>query len=348
LVELLVVIAIIGVLVALLLPAVQAAREAARRSSCSNNLKQQAIAVHNHHDTLLRLPPGGGTDTQPWGASGGGWGSSWIVFTMPYMEQTAAYDKLVFTGSSGWGNVNPVYTANLKIKAFICPSSPQEDSCRSPPPNTPSGAKIMAASYVGISGAVSGIIPIANTSPVTYYNETRINTPGSATDCCSGGIVSGGGVLFPGGKITLAAITDGTSNTIMIGEASDNLITADKTKRDFRSSAQHGFMIGFHSANAPPNLGNGGDLRTFNMTTIRYNLNDKNKGGAGWPNWPGDCGSVGVCQNASSNHPLVSAHPAGVMVALADGSVRFLSQNTALGTVAALATRDDGQTLNAD
>jgi hypothetical protein len=267
---------------------------------------------------------------------------------MPYMEQTAAFDQMKFTGSSGWGGINPVYTANLKIKAYICPSSPLEQECRSQPPNTPSGQKIMAASYVGISGAVSGIIPIANTNPVQYYTESRINTPGSSAGCCSGGIVSGGGTLFPGGKITLASLTDGTSNVMMIGEASDFLITVDKSKRDYRSSAQHGFMIGFHSANTPPAIGNGGDLRTFNMTTIRYPLNDKTKGGTGWPNWPGDCGAVGVCDNASSNIPLNSAHPAGVMVALADGSVRFLSQNTAVGTVAALATRDDGQTVALD
>src|SRR5436309_7188128 len=87
LVELLVVIAIIGVLVALLLPAVQAAREAARRTQCSNNLKQLGLAAHNFNDSFSRLPPGGG-------AQGGGSGLSastdygcWLVYLLPYVEQ---------------------------------------------------------------------------------------------------------------------------------------------------------------------------------------------------------------------------------------------------------------------
>ena len=79
LVELLVVIAIIGVLVSLLLPAVQAAREAARRMQCSNNLKQQGLAIQNHHDVFKHFPPGG---YNPWGAVG-----SWATHILPYMEQ---------------------------------------------------------------------------------------------------------------------------------------------------------------------------------------------------------------------------------------------------------------------
>ncbi len=83
LVELLVVIAIIGILVALLLPAVQAAREAGRRTQCTNNLKQMGLALHNHHDSLRRFPPGG--DRSPVG----GYGPSWMVHILPYIEQNS-------------------------------------------------------------------------------------------------------------------------------------------------------------------------------------------------------------------------------------------------------------------
>src|SRR2546427_5297251 len=86
LVELLVVIAIIGVLVALLLPAVQAAREAARRMSCSNNLKQLSLALHNYESTFSSLPPAG-IDTNQ---------MSWVVMLLPYMEQQPLFDKFNF------------------------------------------------------------------------------------------------------------------------------------------------------------------------------------------------------------------------------------------------------------
>src|SRR5688500_11661433 len=101
LVELLVVIAIIGVLVALLLPAVQAAREASRRSSCGNNAKQLTLAFQNYHDTLNSMPPGNvwtsamyGTDSNPGGQIMGSFG--WPAFILPYMEANTVYERIDF------------------------------------------------------------------------------------------------------------------------------------------------------------------------------------------------------------------------------------------------------------
>lgn len=345
LVELLVVIAIIGVLVALLLPAVQAAREAARRSSCGNNMKQLSIAVHNFHDTHKVLPPGGTADNRPFGTNtpnGTGWGSSWFVQILPFIEQGTLYEKLQLGPSSAWGTAdttnNNTAANGLLIKSFVCPSSPLEPWARGPY-SPPAGAKIVAPSYVGVSGAVDGLIP--------GYAESRISTPGGSAGCCSGGIISAAGVLFPGSENvkSMGSITDGTSNTLMIGEASDFLITVTGKKQDYRSSYVHGFMIGWHTYRSPPNSGSGGDNRTFNMVTLRYPINDKKKGGTGFADLPGNCGSEGVCDNASSNTPFNSAHPSGAMFALADGSVRMLSTQTDLATVARLCTRDDGQAV---
>jgi prepilin-type N-terminal cleavage/methylation domain-containing protein len=123
LVELLVVIAIIGILVALLLPAVQAAREAARRTQCNNNLKQMGLALHNHHDTYKIFPTGG---TWPWEAAplahpnsqnqNGGYGPGWPFQILPYMEQTALYDQTLATGNVNYAR------SNKFVDHYFCPS----------------------------------------------------------------------------------------------------------------------------------------------------------------------------------------------------------------------------------
>ncbi|MEX2175388.1 MAG: DUF1559 domain-containing protein [Pirellulaceae bacterium] len=133
LVELLVVIAIIGVLVALLLPAVQAAREAARRSQCSNQLRQHAIAMHNYHDTMKAFPALGyiGQDGAP-GIGQGNWPYSWVIATLPYIEQAPLYNNMMAQAKpSGIGLPTPWSTANnawenanwkIDIPVNFCPS----------------------------------------------------------------------------------------------------------------------------------------------------------------------------------------------------------------------------------
>jgi prepilin-type N-terminal cleavage/methylation domain-containing protein len=347
LVELLVVIAIIGVLVALLLPAVQAAREAARRSSCGNNMRQLGIAVHNFHDIRNRLPPGGAVDQMPeFGThpTGTQWGSSWFVYILPYMEQNPMYEQFNFAGGSGWGGAaapnatgdtinNPVAN-RIFISPFWCPSSPLEKMCL----GTRTGQLVMAPSYVGIAGATPSAFPTGS-----GYTETRRFLPASGAGCCTGGIESGGGTFISSGKLTFASLQDGTSNIMIASEVSNWLRDVNNQQVDYRSQRQHGFIIG-SSRNRPPNVneGNGtGDRRTFNFNTVRYPINFYTKATDGLP-VNGDCGNLGVCQNASTNIPLNSGHPGGVMIILGDASVRFLPQTTTLLVLAQLATRDDG------
>ncbi len=344
LVELLVVITIIGILIALLLPAVQAAREAARRVQCTNNIKQLALAMHGFHELHGQLPPGGFADQRPWGtrdsAAETGWGSSWLALLLPFVEQGQLFDRLEFTGNSGWGSIHDAAVCDgAVIPCFRCPSSSLKEFGSGYYIDTglTVRSKTQLSTYVGISGAVDGLDP--------NYTELRVNNGGSLTDCCVGGMVSAGGVLFPHGKVTFAGITDGSSNTAAISEQSGFLKTMDGSTVDWGSGHTHGWLIGArggsNNAKEPPNYGVGGDARTFNMATIRYPINQTE----GWPNSPGNCGAVGVCYNTGTNIPLNSTHPGGVNVGMCDGSVRFLSETIPLEILSRLVTRDDSQTI---
>ncbi|MCY2995734.1 MAG: DUF1559 domain-containing protein [Planctomycetota bacterium] len=328
LVELLVVIAIIGILVALLLPAIQAAREAARRSQCSNNLKQIGLALQNHHDIYKRLPPGNAQDQMPFSPSiggGAGWGSNWPVYILPYVELQSIYDQWDFTqgGNSGvFNNTNIALRNGLLLPGFKCPSSPLPAMCVNQ--NTTA-----AINYVGISGAINGLI--------LGYAEGRTNGGGS-------GIICAGGVLYPNSKINYRDITDGTSNVLAVSEHGDFMISQDRSKKDWRASQPWGWSIGACQNTSPPGYMSGGDNRTFGCMTIRYAINNKDNNGLGWGNGNGN-GADGVCLDSGANTPLNSTHPGGVLSLLCDGSVRFLADATTLDILARLATRDDALPL---
>jgi len=335
-VELLVVIAIIGILVALLLPAVQAAREAARRSECNNKLKQLALACHNHHDVKKLFPPGTTQDQPPFGPAASGWGASWLIYILPYFEQQALYSQLTIGGGTGYGNTTngAIYT-NVFIPGYRCPSTPLPDKTSS---SVPGSGALELPTYCGIAGAVDGLI-----LPLGTYKETRYLNPSGTAGCCTGGILGGSGVLIPNGKISTSAVTDGTSNTMMISEQSNWIFTLNGTRQAWNAAGPHGWTIGWGNQTAPNSFNNGnpagGDNRAFNVTTIRWSINQT----TGWPDSPGNCGSFGVCDNAGQNIPLNSAHPGGVNAAFADGSVQFLGNTLPLDILGRLAIRDDNQ-----
>jgi prepilin-type N-terminal cleavage/methylation domain-containing protein len=239
LVELLVVIAIIGVLVALLLPAVQAAREAARRMQCSNHLKQIGLALQNYHDTFQSLPYGararfvvtsGSSCTNSGQAAA--YGPSWYVGILPFAEQKPLSDLLEAAYVSNpqaatdmtqsVGRV-PFHANNQKIPWMLCPSSPlpQTEILRAGTFPT-----CVVPSYAGISGATNHFsnqlaaeLPFLETRlrPTTNLTTATSNGPNTPTQSQA----SFGGMLTANECYGMAACIDGTSNTFIVSEKSD-------------------------------------------------------------------------------------------------------------------------------
>jgi len=195
LVELLVVIAIIGILVALLLPAIQAAREAARRSQCTNNLKQIGIALQNYHDTYKTLPPDGifgRYDTGPTGGSSlpqRAYHTTWCLLILPFMEQQPLYDTVDFSQPI-WGQA----VRGTVVSTFLCPS---DDGFGEDPSQTHGCAITNYVASEGYHWWMGPAVP-------NYSFAVGADFQG----------------IFAGGQTTkMAKITDGTSNVIAVAEA---------------------------------------------------------------------------------------------------------------------------------
>ena len=300
LVELLVVIAIIGILVALLLPAIQSAREAARRTQCNNHMKQIALALHNYHDTLKRLPfatvcninggaPGMSTNAR----------QSWYHMILPFVEQSAYYEEIVpriqaqqFPG--GWPE------ATVIVAGFMCPSDP-----------------------VGPKTTQQG------------FHGNYVPCHGSSHTGSGAGVTNG--MFYPRSKTRMRDVTDGTSNTVMLGEIR---LQADSI-----------------AAEGPGNVVCGGthDLRGRYHNTYHGNATFTTMRA---PNTPvGDrtqyCNGTSKvpCRECANNNGEIhtrSWHAGGVQVSLADASVRFISDSINQSVFQALGTMSGGEAVNLD
>jgi prepilin-type N-terminal cleavage/methylation domain-containing protein/prepilin-type processing-associated H-X9-DG protein len=337
LIELLVVIAIIAILIALLLPAVQQAREAARRTQCRNNLKQWGLALHNYHDQYNLFP------AAAFSGQVGNWGPSFYAPLLPLIDQAPVYNRLTFSGAQiGWTGdttttnagraINGPVINGLFIPPMFCPSSPCPQFI-----NDGNVCNQTGACYVAINGAVdedknSTAPPATDTDG--FVEQRQI----AGANCCAtnaqNGVVAEGGAMVPNQCTPIARITDGSSNTIMIGERSNfarDLVTG--LPIEVRGSAPHGWLMGMSGGPSPITNWNGNTSRRFNQTSIRYAPNTLNY------NLPG------VHNNHGPNNPLNSAHTGGVHVLFADGHVSFISDNINLANLKLLATRDDNRTV---
>jgi prepilin-type N-terminal cleavage/methylation domain-containing protein/prepilin-type processing-associated H-X9-DG protein len=308
LVELLVVIAIIGVLVALLLPAVQAAREAARRMSCQNNVKQLSLGLHNHHDTVNAFPPGAQEKVYQRPAPTAGNpalidGASWLVFILPYIEQQNVYDKYDQTVS--WNNAINLSIGNYYIKPFNCPSG---SNARSGSGSEASqGMNNYSTHYYGVMGPTG-------TANISGQNFTYTSTSaGSNAHWSSHGVLSlvreGTNAVAPR---RMADIIDGTSNTFVTGERS--MVEIAPNPNAYRS-----WVRGFSGASAT----------TKNMTNpigaVFYNNS-----------------------NNFNDISFGSQHPAGCNFGMADGSVKFMPKATDLNLLKALSSMNGGESAQVE
>jgi prepilin-type N-terminal cleavage/methylation domain-containing protein/prepilin-type processing-associated H-X9-DG protein len=287
LVELLVVITIIGILIALLLPAVQAAREAARRLQCSNNFKQAGLALHNYHSVKGCFPPGmfgkQYTERNPKVY----FYFSWSAYLLPYMENQALSDNIDFGAPVSYfdDTVKPGRMTNQAVGAtvlpgYLCPSDPQYAELIGV--TTPLGPNCAPANMAGVSDSVYWLLTSDNYTPKDFPTNNGIM---GANECC-----------------TIANIKDGTSNTLMVGEVTG---AGNRTYKGF-------FWTCWNLSD------------THNGINSIYSL----PGGA-------DPASYNFRQSGFS-----SFHPGGCNFLLADGSVQYVSQNTAQNLLAALTTRD--------
>jgi prepilin-type N-terminal cleavage/methylation domain-containing protein len=203
LVELLVVIAIIGILVALLLPAVQAAREAARRTQCTNNLRQLAIAMQSYHDVEKHFPAGATTSSN----------LSWNVYILPYIEEGTLYDlfdrgKGSFNGGPNREGPNKLIHGLNRIDGFLCPSAEQL-LAKHGSSTLVDGSQSYTSHYYGIMG------PKGTDSAGRKYAMEKVNT-GYTSGCCGG--FAAQGVLRRDEATNMREILSGTSHTLLLGE----------------------------------------------------------------------------------------------------------------------------------
>jgi len=310
LVELLVVIAIIGILVALLLPAVQAAREAARRMQCGNNLKQIALATHNYHDTHKAFPAGGVTIGPCCGTLSRG---TWTIAILPFVELQTLYDQY----DQNYFNEDVVNRAVVQTftSVFVCPSDINTKVLDQPASGPGSGIFYAPGSYRAVSGRTRGSV-----AGDSYADCSQIWSDG-AYPFFNRGVLHHVGTSSSSGMAsyeTMASIIDGTSNTIMIGEYHTRTNNRRRTFWAYTYTSYNQSSV---------TVGPGGGSRCLLPDYTRCaSLGNSNPCKRGW----------------------ASLHPQNIMFARADGSVRPIATNVNIDLLGNMATICQGEALVVD
>lgn len=303
LVELLVVIAIIGVLVGLLLPAVQAAREAARRAQCQNHLKQLGLAFHNFELGRLELPLAYTNQSLPGR-------NNWAPFVLPYLEQKNLADGYDLN-ADWWVAPNRALVAH-RIKVLQCPASPFPNRIQDKPETTPPNKTGACGDYfapAGVHPDINLVLPMAD--QVSTGNDLRgVICWYSATNT----------------RNRFAEVSDGTSNSIMLGECAGREDVWRRRKQTLNN---------FNST--PKVRARGGAWAT---TDNAYEIGQRVAWDAAFGPIPGP---VTINNSNEWGHCFYSFHSGGANFAFADGSVRLLSENMNLRVLANFVTRAGGE-----
>lgn len=359
LVELLVVIAIIGILIGMLLPAVQQVREAARRTSCSNKIRQLGLAIHNYAGTYNEDIPMLGEAEE---------GGHWSGFVLPYVEQNNIFDRLSFdqidwASSAAVNNAtldspNPVYrqiaASETVVELFRCPSTAQPEhifdaSCYIPPWFV---ARRVPANYLGV---VTGTQPV-DWKPSWGWGTTTRGTWGSGNETLHFSELDGMFIVRPrgasgvenriahggtGGAVKISSVADGLSNTLMIGEAeSDPQLSSIASVRETPNTGRKD-----HWAIGGDDMDNweGTDWSECGGSTA-VAINYKRPA----DEFPSPLVLDGSLEWGAYEVSFGSNHPAGAQFCLGDGSVRFLKDTIDPQVYSNLGSRADGMVTPQD
>ncbi len=301
LIELLVVIAVLGVLVALLLPAVQAAREAARRIQCANNLKQVGLGFHSYHSTFQKFPVGGAGVASATNASiRQMWRPSWGTSLLPFIEQSALYDTLDMDVPY-LDAVNRAGGAEI-VRTYLCSSAPKSTMLR-PNGDTPTSSVRYGRTDYGGNYGERGL-----RCPPPHQCQNNYSDIG-ITD----GVGRGALLFGKDGQLAMKSFLDGTSSTIMIGEAPEGL---------------HSIWIGHK-----------------NLFDQSAPISAHVVPGTQWQSCAPFLKSVegNFCDFGQEFH---SYHPGGSMFLMVDGSTHFITEQLDLKIFSALLSRRGGEVIS--
>jgi prepilin-type N-terminal cleavage/methylation domain-containing protein/prepilin-type processing-associated H-X9-DG protein len=336
LVELLVVIAIIGILIALLLPAVQAAREAARRSQCLNSLKQLALGCLNYESTKKQFPRGN-APSGPWPDGGN---TSWMFQALGFIEQGGVYEAVVQAGSLANATTQAILPTRIPLSR--CPSDSWEladgklcnyIACTGPQCNNPSGG-CNSPFQLYCNGQVGGGNVPPALSPPTYPGYGPSHTyGGTAVLNLVRGMFSRGGVV-----IRMNDVLDGTSNTLLLGETLPEFCEFQR----------------YNAANSGGWAGGNSIAQGQTIQPINWKIDPVPVSAPPPASWGSSCSDCNATTNPSGDPNrclwnwsvtwgFKSNHPGGANFAFADGSARYINQSISHMTYQYLGCRHDGQ-----